>query len=497
MNENNVVEEKSPNEILEQSADKLAEIAEKLSDIFRAGYDAGFIGSKNAALLEAYKQEILDYINEQLDLLISGESADGILNTINEISKALNNDANAFATLMNKIEDRTKLIPIERGGTGATKLNDAKSKLGIPLSLSIGNNTGSDLGDNCWYKICDIISGAWVSHYIRMDLTSGSKYDFPDVVPTNIVLLVAANGSKKADPIVYLNSGDDRILKHLYVVQNPNNTDGPFEIWYKNPKPFSHLGVNITAEDCRLGGETYEHITLATGWNTPSKTHTDGKTAYCMADYVQNNLKPKLKDIEGAPTRFLSMTSGPKSDDPDSPSEAGKNITGYEQWYYKTGMRRDDDGRCSVIGPSQPKHIANMEYVNEQDIITLKSANEYTDDKITKLVGGAPGALDTLCLKRLHDERSMHFSSGKTKLDSVKSGDIICGYLYVSGLSVVYPFTLYIETNNVTRTAIMKFDNLKLELAYEKDAFYLYLYLDEVLSSSNYDRVVFKTFNTI
>ena len=113
MNENNVVEEKSPNEILEQSADKLAEIATKLSDIFRAGYDAGFIGSKNAALLEAYKQEILDYINEQLDLLISGESADGILNTINELSKALNNDENAFSTLEENINKRVK----SRAGT--------------------------------------------------------------------------------------------------------------------------------------------------------------------------------------------------------------------------------------------------------------------------------------------------------------------------------------------------------------------------------------------
>ena len=142
MDENNIVEEKSPNEILEQSADKLAEIAGRLSEIFRAGYDAGFIGSKNAALLEAYKQEILDYINEQLDLLISGESADGILNTINEISKALNNDENAFSTLMKEIEDRTKLIPVNRGGTGATTIPGAINKLaglnaGTPSSVQI------------------------------------------------------------------------------------------------------------------------------------------------------------------------------------------------------------------------------------------------------------------------------------------------------------------------------------------------------------------------
>lgn len=107
MNENTntlTQEEVNNKEVLEASAEKLAVIASKLAEIFKAGFDAGFIGAKTTALLETYKQEAEKYVNEQLDLIVKGENSDGILNTIKEIGDALNNDANAFNVLSEAVK---------------------------------------------------------------------------------------------------------------------------------------------------------------------------------------------------------------------------------------------------------------------------------------------------------------------------------------------------------------------------------------------------------
>ena len=63
MNEDIIIpiqEEVDNKEVLDASAKKLAVIASKLAEIFKAGFDAGFIGAKSASLLKVYKAETLD-----------------------------------------------------------------------------------------------------------------------------------------------------------------------------------------------------------------------------------------------------------------------------------------------------------------------------------------------------------------------------------------------------------------------------------------------------
>ena len=130
MNDINVPiqEEVDPKEVLDDSAERLALIASKLAEIFRTGFDAGFIGAKTKALLEAYKQDVIDYINEQLDLIVKGESADGVLNTIKELREALNNDADAFGTLLDKISESNVAIATNREGITKLQENTLKSR---------------------------------------------------------------------------------------------------------------------------------------------------------------------------------------------------------------------------------------------------------------------------------------------------------------------------------------------------------------------------------
>ena len=152
-----IQEEVDNKKVLEDSAEKLAVIASKLSEIFKTGFDAGFIGDKSKALLEAYKQDAIDYIDRQIDHIVTAKDSDGILETIAEISAALNNDANAFATLVNKIsaakseaitsantytDGKTNLIPFSRGGLGSTSHAGAINALaqlnaGTPSSVQI------------------------------------------------------------------------------------------------------------------------------------------------------------------------------------------------------------------------------------------------------------------------------------------------------------------------------------------------------------------------
>lgn len=102
-------EESNNEDVLATVAKKLCEITEKHAEIFRAGYDAGLLGTKTLSLFETCRAEALKeakaYTDERLDYLVKGKDADGILNTIAEISKALNDDANAFATLVEKIAE--------------------------------------------------------------------------------------------------------------------------------------------------------------------------------------------------------------------------------------------------------------------------------------------------------------------------------------------------------------------------------------------------------
>ena len=152
-----IQEEVDNKKVLEDSAEKLAVIASKRSEIFKTGFDAGFIGDKSKALLEAYKQDAIDYIDRQIDHIVTAKDSDGILETIAEISAALNNDANAFATLVNKIlaakseaitsantytDGKTNLIPFSRGGLGSTSHAGAINALaqlnaGTPSSVQI------------------------------------------------------------------------------------------------------------------------------------------------------------------------------------------------------------------------------------------------------------------------------------------------------------------------------------------------------------------------
>lgn len=61
----------------------------------------------------------------------------------------------------------------------------------------------------------------------------------------------------------------------------------------------------------------------------------------------------------------------PNTDESESSEAADKNTKGYDRFlgedvyiYQNTIMRRDGNGRCSVLMPVRPKHIANKEYVD-------------------------------------------------------------------------------------------------------------------------------------
>ncbi len=156
--ENNSVpiqDEAKPEVVLEESAKKLAAIASKFGEIFRAGYDAGFIGTKTKALLESYKRDLKDYIDKQFDFILTGQDGGGILDTIDKISAALEENTDTLSTVTTKITEAkdaaiasakeytdNQLIPVARGGTGATTVPGAINALaqmsqGTPSTIQI------------------------------------------------------------------------------------------------------------------------------------------------------------------------------------------------------------------------------------------------------------------------------------------------------------------------------------------------------------------------
>lgn len=106
MNEEIIIptqEEVDPTKVLEDSAEKLEAIAKNLADIFRKGYDAGFLGAKSGALFEAYKQDVKKYVDTKVTEILS-DSAEA-LETLKELSNSLKDSDNVVAGLVSTIAE--------------------------------------------------------------------------------------------------------------------------------------------------------------------------------------------------------------------------------------------------------------------------------------------------------------------------------------------------------------------------------------------------------
>ena len=329
MNEEIIIpiqEEVDNKEVLNESAEKLAVIASKLSEIFKSGFDAGFIGQKTKALLEAYKQDTIAYIDRQIDHILTGEDSDGILETIAEISAALNNDSNAFATLV-------------------AKINEAKSA-SVPSKKSVYNSSS--------IRLYGFKSGEDTVTSPRSN-TSASE-----AKGTNAELL-----SKEVE---------DKALG-----KDENGEYKKVSLYKATVMSRDSMGrSSIITDDSPLP----KHII--------NKEYADKTYVAKSKKRPEAGLTPFLYGInsEGdAVINGLSLTTYEPTN-AEKTNEAGpEGSEGLrEDLYYSTIMSRDSNGRSSVIGPIHPKHIANKEYVDAEVARGTGDAAQYAyylsqDDK--------------------------------------------------------------------------------------------------------------------
>ena len=329
MNEEIIIpiqEEVDNKEVLNESAEKLAVIASKLSEIFKSGFDAGFIGQKTKALLEAYKQDTIAYIDRQIDHILTGKDSDGVLETIAEISAALNNDSNAFATLV-------------------AKINEAKST-SVPSKKNVYNSSS--------IRLYGFKSGEDTVTSPRSN-TSASE-----AKGTNAELL-----SKEVE---------DKALG-----KDENGEYKKVSLYKATVMSRDSMGrSSIITDDSPLP----KHII--------NKEYADKTYIAKSKKRPGEGLTPLLYGInsEGdAVINGLSLTTYEPTN-AEKPNEAGpEGSEGLrEDLYYSTIMSRDSNGRSSVIGPRHPKHIANKEYVDAEVARGTGDAAQYAyylsqDDK--------------------------------------------------------------------------------------------------------------------
>lgn len=350
MNEEIIIpiqEEVDNKEVLNESAEKLAVIASKLSEIFKSGFDAGFIGQKTKALLEAYKQDTIAYIDRQIDHILTGEDSDGILETIAEISAALNNDSNAFATLV-------------------AKINEAKSA-SVPSKKSVYNSSS--------IRLYGFKSGEDTVTSPRSN-TSASE-----AKGTNAELL-----SKEVE---------DKALG-----KDENGEYKKVSLYKATVMSRDSMGrSSIITDDSPLP----KHII--------NKEYADKTYVAKSKKRPEAGLTPFLYGINGegdAVINGLSLTTYEPTN-AEKTNEAGpEGSEGLRKdLYYSTIMSRDSNGRSSVIGPIHPKHIANKEYVDEQIADLVGSAPE-TLNTIHEIAAALNKDEDGSIVKTLFDKLAEH-----------------------------------------------------------------------------------------
>lgn len=309
MNEEIIIpiqEEVDNKEVLNESAEKLAVIASKLSEIFKSGFDAGFIGQKTKALLEAYKQDTIAYIDRQIDHIVTGKDSDGILETIAEISNALNNDANAFATLVAKIDEaRSASVPSKKSVYNSSSIRLYGFKSGEDTVTSPRSNTSASeaKGTNA-----ELLSKEVEDKALGKDENGEYK---------KVSLYKATVMSRDSMGRSSIITDDSPLPKHIINKEYADKT--------------------YVAKSKKCPGEGLTPFLY--GINSEGDTVIN---ALSLTTYEPTNA--------------------------EKPNEAGpEDSEGLrKKLYFSTIMSRDSNGRSSVIGPIHPKHIANKEYVDEE-----------------------------------------------------------------------------------------------------------------------------------
>ena len=166
----------------------------------------------------------------------------------------------------------TAVIPVKRGGTGATNVVSARKNLGVNPWVVVGKNDDTTMTNSGYYKVfgvsCDTVKAFCAK--VRISPQDSSSFNF---IPVEISILFKRSDTAKSTPVVYCNTGVDYygILSKFYIAYDAETASGNIELWYKNNSTYNMVRVTVSefSTDASSGdSDGLEFVDFATD-NTP------------------------------------------------------------------------------------------------------------------------------------------------------------------------------------------------------------------------------------
>ncbi len=170
----------------------------------------------------------------------------------------------------------TGILPVSKGGTGASDIHKARLNLKTSCFVVAGNITDTDASNDGYYKAFSIPSSANSKYTLKL-LISSINALFDDF--TVYVALSTGDTTKDAPTgFIYSVKETHEVLNKLLITYDSSITTGEYGFWYKNPS--ANSAIRITVLQCVYSGDIvndgYQMISINNAPRTALATITVG-----------------------------------------------------------------------------------------------------------------------------------------------------------------------------------------------------------------------------
>lgn len=142
-------------------------------------------------------------------------------------------------------DQMTGIVPINKGGTGASNIHQARINLKTSCFVIVGNTTENDETNSGYYQAFSVPTIASVQYTLRLLISPVTpSYDFEEFT---VDIKLNTSASEKLTPVGYMSTVEEQydVINKLYVAYNASITTGGFYFWYKNTSAKSAIRISV------------------------------------------------------------------------------------------------------------------------------------------------------------------------------------------------------------------------------------------------------------
>ena len=141
-------------------------------------------------------------------------------------------------------DQMTGIVPVSKGGTGASNASQARLNLKTSCFVVGGNSASDDEANGGYYKLFMIPTVESCYCILRLLISPMSSYQFEEFI---VDIGLSTSASSKKTPIAYITTVKEQydVIDKLYISYDASNIDDGFYFWYKNTSAKSAIRVSV------------------------------------------------------------------------------------------------------------------------------------------------------------------------------------------------------------------------------------------------------------